>query len=1159
MKKLLLTLFTAFFCLQVGVLMATENPECPDNSCFDTQIISKETQDNCSTYTLEISQNGDCRYALSHYSIAVGCGQVTDVSNSEGWAMEVGTTDPSTGITGIKVDDIKDFGEDTSPQTFTVTYTICQLDDCEAADLVPAKVAYKASTCVHYQDLAPLYTPMSAEIVATDASCPGTADGALDLQLSGGEEPFAFSWNNDQASEDIEGLTAGIYSVSITDASGQELSLQATVQEAEAMELQLSADNPACGAEYSGSISLSLSGGNAPYTYAWNNGESSQNLENLEAGTYSVTVTDANGCTAIATASIANPNSIVISQTALLQPDCLGNAGSISVEASQGTAPYTYEWSNGESGESISNLSPGVYTVTVSDANGCSSSQSFTINAPSAPELTISGDDCGSTLIAALSGGTAPYTYAWSTGDTGASLDYTEAGTYELTVTDANGCSSTESITTDAPSAAISLQIAAQNPVCNGDQNGSIDLTVEGGSAPYTYEWSNGETGQDLDGLSAGTYTVTVTDEAGCTSTASVNLSQPRAIFIRTLEVIHANCLGEDGSVSVEGSFGSAPYTYEWSNGETGQSISGLESGYYTVTVTDANGCSSQRRIRITQDTPPSVSISSSGCGSEFELSTVVSGGSEPYTYEWNTGETDSGISVGAGTYDVSITDANGCSSSASISLQEADSPLSLQASVSHVSCAGGSNGSASLQVSGGVAPYTYDWSHDNDQQGPEASRLDEGVYSVQVSDANGCSEIFAFTISEPAPISITAVVENNENCLQANGSIEVHVNGGVSPYTYEWNTGESSPQLYQLAGGNYTLTIEDANNCVAIRSFTVEDTADGALLTATLPSFSDSLVCQGSTLSLPITFTGEGPYTFSYTDGQAEHSISTSSNPYLLELSPESNSSYSLLSLSNSCGEGTVSGLASVLLSECEQPEQPKQAKDCGDGCFSTNIVRTETNGNCKTITLQVNSDGSCRYELSHFNIALECGTASNVSNSEGWPMEVNALDPTTGIYGIKVDDIKKFGKGSTAESFTVTYTICSNDAECQETLAESLEVGYKAGTCVYLGTATESIEEEDVNFGDGIIVGIPGFDIYPNPYSLGQDLNIRFTHLERPETANVRIYSLTGLIIHQQEYEVNPEEYIISLQIEHMDPGTYLVEMEIQGRILTKQLYVL
>ncbi|WP_160164094.1 T9SS type A sorting domain-containing protein [Nafulsella turpanensis] len=1070
------TFLAAVLCWGLSPLSvkADVKPDCPDNSCFETRILSQETQANCTTYTLEISSDGACPYALSHYSIETGCGQVTDVSNSEGWAMEVGTIDPTTGISGIKVDDIKGFGEGDSPQVFTVTYTICNNGGCESEALFPARVAYKAAICVHYQEVSNPYTPMSGAITATQPKCAGSSNGAAQLEVSGGQTPFSFVWSNGATTEDLQNIAAGTYSVTVTDAKGETLSLETTLSSPEVLSLQSDVTSISCNG--SGSVTVSPAGGTAPYSYLWSNGSTAATLEATTAGTYSLTLTDANGCTLT-----------------------------------------------------------GSYTITQESL-----------------QLSIAGgQNCQSSeLTASVTGGTAPYTYEWSTGETTAAISYTSGGTYELTVTDASGCSSSQSVTVADPSNAISLSYSTTDLLCYGDSNAGIDLSVSGGSGEYTYEWSNGQTTEDLTNLGAGTYQVTVTDAGGCTSTASITITAPRPIYIRPIETTNISCNGDAGQITVSASYGTAPYTYEWSNGSTEATATFTSTGYYTVTVTDANGCSAERRFYMRENSVPAVSISSTGCGDNYTLSASATGGTSPYTYSWAGGETGSSISGAPGnTYTVTVTDAGGCSSTASYTLQEATSPLSLQAATTNVSCAGGNDGTASLTVNGGVAPYTFDWSSGHNSQA--AANLTAGIYSVQVTDANGCSEVLAFTITEPQPLNITAVVENNSSCGMPAGSISVSVNGGAAPYSYIWNNGSQSSNLEGLAAGSYTLTLIDANKCVAIRSFTIVDEAGSSAPTASLQNCADTVISRGSTASLPVYFEGEGPYTLRYTAGNKEQSITTMANPYLLEVSPQSKTTYSLLSVSNSCGEGSASGQATIQVSDASKTTV------CEDGCFDTKIISSTTEGSCKTITLQVNAGADCRYGLSHFNVAVGCGSVSNVSNSEGWPMELNAYDPTTGLYGIKVDDIKGFSEN---ESFTVTYTLCSDGESCQEAQNSCGPlVAYKAGTCVYYDRAEEGTATEQPGGGWGEIVILPDFELYPNPYAEGQELNVKINDLSKESQATLTIISLTGTEVLRAETTVSPQNNVIRVLLNYVPSGTYVVMLEVQGHVITKQLYVL
>ena len=1293
MKAPLLSLVIAFVaCLPTGWLLAEEKADCPDNSCFTTSIIQEEKQGSCTTYTLEIGHDGSCRYALSHFSIEVPCGQITDVSNSEGWAMETGTTDPTTGITGIKIDDIKKFGESSSPGTFTVTYTVCS-DNCEST--APGKVAYKASTCVHYQEPEGLYTPLSASILTQHISCAGSADGAINLSVSGGKEPYAFSWSNGSTTEDLEGVAEGTYSVTVSDATGESIQLEtllkapvalkvsATVQNAscagngsvslvveggtapytylwnnnettpsiqapegtysvtvrdakgcslaesfiignteslllslsggtdcgdntleaqvsggtapftylwstgettssiqpaaggihslivtdangctataekevmagEALYLTTTAKGPSCAYGTDGSIDLTVEGGSGEYSFSWSNESTSEDLENLYAGSYTVTVTDLNGCSAATTVVLTNPQSIFVRHTEIIQPDCNGTAGSISVEALFGAEPYTYSWSNGETGSSIAGLESDSYQVIVTDANGCSGTRTFLINEPNQPSVSISGGNCSTTLAADVSGGVAPYTYTWSTGETSSSIEITESGTYEVVVTDANGCSTTQTVDANDPSGAISLDYQVQEPTCSGDSNGSIDLILEG--TDYTFSWSNGATTEDLTDLTAGTYSVTVSNSSGCTASVSIDVYAPNALFIMPVEIVNVNCQGEGGSISVETMFGTGPYTYEWNSGATGPLLENVEAGFYIVTVTDANGCTNSRGFSISEEKAPLVQITAIGCGENKEISAEVSGGKAPYSYLWADGQTESTVSGGAGVYQVTVTDAAGCSSSASAEFEKDASSVNVVLSVLPVSCAGGSDGSAVLEVSGGIAPYTFDWS--GGSSGAEAKNLKAGVYSVNVTDATGCSAMKAFTVTEPKAISITAVAENSTGCGQPSGSINVQVTGGIAPYTYYWNTGAETTEIDQLEAGVYILTVEDANGCVAIRSFKIENSGGGAAVLASMDNCADTVICRGTSAGLPVYFTGEGPFNFTYTDGIREFSVSTAANPYMLEVMPQENTTYRLTGVSNSCGEGVAEGLANIQVSDCSK------ANICEDGCFSTRILKEETSGSCKTVTLQVSSDGNCRYALSHLSVAVGCGTVKNASNSAGWPMELNNTDPVTGLYGFKVDEIKNFGESKEPQDFTITYTVCSEEKVCQEafTAACGPLIAYKAGSCVYYDKATEGVMQTVSQLSSRTKTEVlPDLELYPNPYEKGQSLNIKVSELSGKGPAILTIRSLTGIVIYKGNYSLSAANNLINLVLPQMPSGTFIVTLEVEGHVITRQLYVL
>ncbi|WP_172678805.1 SprB repeat-containing protein, partial [Jiulongibacter sediminis] len=290
---------------------------------------------------------------------------------------------------------------------------------------------------------------------------------------------------------------------------------------------------------------------------------------------------------------------------------CFGDStGAINVTASGGASPYIFDWLDlpgNTNQEDRSNIAAGLYTVVVVDSLGCTDTLQVTITEPAAAltnsftqtDVLCFGNSTGA-IDLSVSGGTGPYTYAWSNAETTQDISGLTAGTYSVTITDANGCTSTASTTITEP-AALTNSFTQTDVLCFGNSTGAIDLSVSGGTGPYTYVWSNAETTQDISGLSAGTYSVTITDANGCTSTASTTITEPAALtnsFTQT-DVL---CFGNStGAIDLSVSGGTGPYTYAWSNAETTQDISGLSAGTYSVTITDANGCTSTASTTITE------------------------------------------------------------------------------------------------------------------------------------------------------------------------------------------------------------------------------------------------------------------------------------------------------------------------------------------------------------------------------------------------------------------------------------------------------------------------------------------------------------------------------------------------------------------------------
>ena len=465
------------------------------------------------------------------------------------------------------------------------TYTITAMDN----------LGYTATTTVTVSEPAVLVATGSG----TNVSCNGGNNGTATVTVTGGTEPYTYLWSNGATTQNISGLVAGTYSVTVTDDHGCTATGSYTVTQPAVLVATGSGTNVSCNGGNNGTATVTVTGGTEPYTYLWSNGATTQSISGLTAGTYNVTVTDAHGCEATASYTVTQPAVLVATGSGTNVSCNGGNNGTATVTVTGGTEPYTYLWSNGATTQSISGLTAGTYNVTVTDAHGCEATASYTVTQPAVLVATGSGTNVScnggnnGTATVTVTGGTEPYTYLWSNGATTQSISGLVAGTYSVTVTDDHGCTATGSYTVTEPNVLVATG-SGTNVSCNSGTNGTATVTVTGGTAPYTYLWSTGATTQSISGLVAGTYSVTVTDDHGCTATGSYTVTQPTQLFITLTGINQSNCAGSNsGSVTFSGTGGTPAFQYQLNGGQLQSSgtFSGLAPGTYTVTVVDANGC----------------------------------------------------------------------------------------------------------------------------------------------------------------------------------------------------------------------------------------------------------------------------------------------------------------------------------------------------------------------------------------------------------------------------------------------------------------------------------------------------------------------------------------------------------------------------------------
>lgn len=387
-------------------------------------------------------------------------------------------------------------------------------------------------------------TQLTANVAKLNVSCFGKNDGGLVVGGSGGTTPYQYNWSSGNGSN----LAAGVYSVTVSDANNCTVVKTDTVKQPALLVLNSTKGNVTCGSNNNGFITLTTSGGNGGNSFVWNDNDFSSSRNNLSAGNYSVTVTDSKGCTAERKDTIVQTASLNVGGTTDSVSCYGGNNGSINVMATGGSGTFNYTWSGNLNGANPVNLSAGNYTVTVDDGNGCTGTNSFTVAQPDSISLssTINDANCyggnGSIVLSAL-GGTGTLTATWQNALNPANLP---AGTYSVTVTDANNCSTTETFTIAQPDS-LSLNAQITNVTTANGSDGAIVLNVSGGSPNYDFDWGNNIISKDRSNLTAGSYTVTVTDDKGCTLNRTFVVSQPSAIG-KIGEIVWLKNAGTNGS-----------------------------------------------------------------------------------------------------------------------------------------------------------------------------------------------------------------------------------------------------------------------------------------------------------------------------------------------------------------------------------------------------------------------------------------------------------------------------------------------------------------------------------------------------------------------------------------------------------------------------------
>ena len=725
--------------------------------------------------------------------------------------------------------------------------------------------------------------------VIVNETCNGGNSGSITVIATGGHGVITYVWSTTATTATISGLSIGTYTVTASDTTGCSASASYTITQPAAVAFGVpSITNVLCNGGSTGSISANANGGTGTITFAWSNGGTGATISGLSIGNYCVTATDSSGCSASVCYNITQPTPISLDSSHLTPVTCT-TAGGITVYVSGGTPGYTYTWSNGQTSNPVSVTQAGIIGVTITDANGCSVTDSVTetagagavtIDSADISAVTCNGGNNGSITVYASTDSTGgPITFAWSTTATTSTITGLSAGiTYTVTATDSAGCSATASYTVPQPNAITFNAPVLVQPTCNGGSNGSITVSATGGTGTITYVWGGGLAGATDSLLTQGTYTVTATDSAGCSASATYNLTQPAAITFGAPVIDSIKCNGGTGGITVSATGGTGTITYAWTGGLTGASVTGLTVGSYSVTATDSVGCSASTTYSLTQPTPLVIDtgvVRGATCTVNGSVVVTVSGGTAGYTYGWSSGSssTDSLGGLTGGAVTVTVTDHNGCTATATYNVPPAVNTVLIDTGiVLNEKCNGGSTGSVVVTASGGIGSLTYHWGT-NPSVTDSITGVTAGTYAITVTDSLGCTATASYQVSQPAAIVITDVDSSQVTCTSL-GSLWVIASGGTGAYTYTWQgSAVTSDTLTGLAAGSYGVTVTDANGCSVRATGTVTTAPNSINLTdSTIVEPSCNGFSNGSVTVLPTG--GSGGYTYQWSNGGTTNTI---------------------------------------------------------------------------------------------------------------------------------------------------------------------------------------------------------------------------------------------------------------------------------------------
>ena len=720
-----------------------------------------------------------------------------------------------------------------------------------------------------------------ATFVATNSLC-GQSVGEIDLTVTGGTAPINHSWSNGETTEDIFGLVAGSYTDTITDANNCSTIVSVNIINDNQFTLSSTVVNPTCATPNGGSIDLTINGGDSPFTFNWspNSTNVTEDVTGLSAGSYQVVVTDDAGCIDSLTSTLLAPPALSISEV-ITDAACGQASGAIDVTISGGSGAYNILWSTSAQTEDISGLVAGVYQIAVSDSsdNSCDITESFTIVNGNEPELVLSstGTTCTAntgTISLVVNNGSGDFTYAWTgpNGFTASTEDLSALaeGDYEITLTDnLTTCEVTASVTVDPANAPVVTATVA-NTTC-GQNNGLIDIEISGGTEPFLVTWNGNPSTLDQINLSAGTYSIVITDANNCEFTETYTIEPS---VEPTLSSIFTNpsCGNDTGSVDVSITDATNAIIYNWTKDgasfATTEDIESLSPGQYILTAADGAGCVLSDTFQLVYQNQPILSFTSesANCGElNGSINLTVTSGTGPFVFEWTgpdgfTASTEDLTGLAGACYNVTVTDSLACEATIQACVASFSSPQ-VSLNVTQPSC-GEDNGIIAPIVSGGLAPFAFEWSGTLFSVDSLFDNLGEGTYFLSVTDANGCVTNDTVALVNTGIPVVTANIDDPE-CGLNDGSITAVVTGGTAPYTYLWSPGSGTDATISNLGiGSYSVQVTDAAGCEVTGQFSLVN-INGPVIQSSVTG----ALCGETTGSIDITVTeGSGDYIYNWT-----------------------------------------------------------------------------------------------------------------------------------------------------------------------------------------------------------------------------------------------------------------------------------------------------